>query len=125
MRISDWSSDVCSSDLVGILHTDLVEHRIDKLVVVEVGAAAEHDPRSVRIEHPRILIGALVDVLPAVEHRRSQRLAVNHRAGAWQPGLAKVDAKEIGAGVAEKFHDITSFDHGDALGDLACQRSEE
>src|SRR3546814_3408875 len=48
-------------DHVGILHTDLVEHRIDKLVVVEVGAAAEHDPRSVRIEHPRILIGALVD----------------------------------------------------------------
>src|SRR3546814_18479926 len=38
-----------------------------------------------------------------------------------QPGLADMDAELVGGGVAEEFHRVAAFDHGDAFGDLALQ----
>src|SRR3546814_7433266 len=45
VRISDWSSDVCSSDLVGVAEQD----RAERCVVVDVLAAVEvHQVRTLR-----------------------------------------------------------------------------
>src|SRR3546814_11828976 len=61
MRISDWSSDVCSSDLLLVNATASkgVDHRIEKevanselpvaLIGVSVSAAAQHGSVSVRM----------------------------------------------------------------------------
>src|SRR3546814_3361681 len=44
MRISDWSSDVCSSDLACyLLHDAEAEHVDDQIVVAEAGAAIAED----------------------------------------------------------------------------------
>src|SRR3546814_10932040 len=44
MRISDWSSDVCSSDLAcHLLHVAEAEHVDDQIVVAEAGAAIAED----------------------------------------------------------------------------------
>src|SRR3546814_11891588 len=40
MRISDWSSDVCSSDLLREMVADAVAHRADFLELPEIEAAA-------------------------------------------------------------------------------------
>src|SRR3546814_14060601 len=51
MRISDWSSDVCSSDLLGI-HCD--EHR-EELVLARRGALALGGSELFGARHPRRL----------------------------------------------------------------------
>src|SRR3546814_2514430 len=55
MRISDWSSDVCSSDLVGILEAGAlgvgaVEDRAEEVGVAEVGAHQDR-ARQIRARH--------------------------------------------------------------------------
>src|SRR3546814_5241234 len=48
MRISDWSSDVCSSDLLAVLHTLRIEHAAQDVIahagkVAHTAAADQHD----------------------------------------------------------------------------------
>src|SRR3546814_8559237 len=69
MRISDWSSDVCSSDLKGACALNLLEeHRRDDLIVEEGGAAVgdlvlQRDPQM-----PGDRLGRC-DMAPVREHR--------------------------------------------------------
>src|SRR3546814_15103647 len=58
MRISDWSSDVCSSDLLDLAPLDLRLHQLGKRLVVAVVEAA-------RIEFAGLGID---DVLGEIEH---------------------------------------------------------
>src|SRR3546814_10843379 len=68
MRISDWSSDVCSSDLLGrITHADIARRQIDlhraRLTVLrqELGVwecRADHQKRVAAIHHPVARLGA-------------------------------------------------------------------
>src|SRR3546814_6555205 len=55
MRISDWSSDVCSSDLLGAVEIDGADMRIRQLAVRR-GVLAQREHRLViggRLGHPR------------------------------------------------------------------------
>src|SRR3546814_4007451 len=49
MRISDWSSDVCSSDLIG---------QFDQLLLVEMG----HQPSEQRIRRPPVIEGDAIGI---------------------------------------------------------------
>src|SRR3546814_2275423 len=67
MRISDWSSDVCSSDLVDgleVVHIE-VEHRAGSAVAfLESGHAAELADEGAAVQHRRqgILVGELLEI---------------------------------------------------------------
>src|SRR3546814_14496917 len=55
MRISDWSSDVCSSDLADLLRVDHLEHR-GAVVVVDLAQLGDHrggDVKAARLQHQR------------------------------------------------------------------------
>src|SRR3546814_15956404 len=79
MRISDWSSDVCSSDLVesvGDLETEAAEQalavfgRVERLEAVHLGRFP------VAADHPRIADGAIVELAAraaGTEDRAAQR----------------------------------------------------
>src|SRR3546814_8507128 len=70
MRISDWSSDVCSSDLMAVF-------------VVRIGGEAAH-----RAELPLLLPGRRVDAAVGIERRRElvamARISVGMIGGARQ-----------------------------------------
>src|SRR3546814_6498433 len=80
--MSDWSSDVCSSDLRGLEHGELLEDRSDligahqtragSLVAGQVGdvAATKHDASAVRSQFARELVdqGGLARAVGA-DHR--------------------------------------------------------
>src|SRR3546814_19371080 len=79
MRISDWSSDVCSSDLVesvGDLETEAAEQalavfgRVERLKAVHLGRFP------VAADHPRLADGAIVELADraaGTEDRAAQR----------------------------------------------------
>src|SRR3546814_5438280 len=66
MRISDWSSDVCSSDLRGLVHQK-IELRPEDLVGARFGAdlRALAEPARGAIGRQRVGLG----VHPALQHR--------------------------------------------------------
>src|SRR3546814_11573214 len=67
MRISDWSSDVCSSDLLGLHNAEAADRHIELLALADVGhggiqrrlhqperAATEHQPLGVQAAHQHL-----------------------------------------------------------------------
>src|SRR3546814_1342561 len=72
MRISDWSSDVCSSDLQLLGHLPQVEHRLEGLCLLQQAidqlAAGDHRQRRdvvdrlLRIELGALTAGLVLDV---------------------------------------------------------------
>src|SRR3546814_15309731 len=61
MRISDWSSDVCSSDLMVFAHIAMGEHIIAQLLgIPQARAMAQHQP-GMRTQH-RDVIGDVAGV---------------------------------------------------------------
>src|SRR3546814_5988787 len=65
MRISDWSSDVCSSDLAGELRTAR-QHDVERLVEDDLAAAGEGLALELRVDRDAHLATAGVDVDGAV-----------------------------------------------------------
>src|SRR3546814_4811551 len=72
MRISDWSSDVCSSDLCGRVHPPMRPVEI-RVVDKEVGKRAPRQPP------PAVKAGVGVDARPPVRLPGMQREARRHR----------------------------------------------
>src|SRR3546814_10011020 len=61
MRISDWSSDVCSSDLLRAVHID--------------GFASALEQRGMGAIHRHITVGKIINTLRAIEADRPDRIA--------------------------------------------------
>src|SRR3546814_7931928 len=95
MRISDWSSDVCSSDLPGLLDHRAVDQREDVLPEPEAQA---HDD------------------LPDVEQRRARRGIVRVREVLRQ--LLEADADRRGEAAQEGVAEIRSEEHTSELQSL-------
>src|SRR3546814_5660171 len=76
MRISDWSSDVCSSDLVDVLQVRLVGFGQNGTVADEPGVIAFDQPHALRVQAERVAL--LVQRLDPGEQARVQadRVAV-------------------------------------------------
>src|SRR3546814_16618849 len=103
MRISDWSSDVCSSDLPGI------EERVGAAAVERFGGdrggigegigAGGDDERGGGVEQHRVAIGAAFSGEQAAQGQRviGGIAAVDRRHRiAWQPGVLGGDAGRHG-----------------------------
>src|SRR3546814_11275169 len=75
MRISDWSSDVCSSDLKAQIAIDRVEQRAKRLRLI--------DHLGVRAEDMRVVLRELADTHDAVQ--RAVRLDPGAAAELGQP----------------------------------------
>src|SRR3546814_13959742 len=105
MRISDWSSDVCSSDLLVVLEIVVDQPLLDAVDRIDVAAAPrierEHHPRRRRLQHvdeprrPDIRrLHALHDGIAheagaeRLTYRRSPAVAADQKAGADRPALA-------------------------------------
>src|SRR3546814_13941407 len=80
MRISDWSSDVCSSDLLSAAHR--IAASLVAIVDLQPSAEMRHD--GIIIEpRPRHIVGADGDIrdchrsLPLDRHRRFRRIVVD------------------------------------------------
>src|SRR3546814_10892637 len=87
MRISDWSSDVCSSDLVA---EQSLHHR---LRIVE--AAVDRDIVDVGGEHRRHLAPLnIADAAFGMEHEDADMLAPRDRLDRRRPGIARCRADE-------------------------------
>src|SRR3546814_3960610 len=74
MRISDWSSDVCSSDLHQVVALDLAEIRIERGGELELAAGLPEDVGTT------LEVAAAADVVVHARHvrrDRQQRLAVH------------------------------------------------
>src|SRR3546814_2746052 len=80
MRISDWSSDVCSSDLIG---TVTAFHQLD----LGLGARmlAEHLERLAATARARPLFGGFGEL-----HHRGVHAGFEHLGGRTQPGIFAV-----------------------------------
>src|SRR3546814_10477285 len=68
MRISDWSSDVCSSDLAGPLKSRGRKHRAAEGGVIDVDVAI-----GLRARRPRRLVGVVVDAVQVNALRTDER----------------------------------------------------
>src|SRR3546814_9974094 len=77
MRISDWSSDVCSSDLLGIVghHHDIDKERIDGIFGLGHGGQAGHE----------IALGELRPGPRRSEERRVGKECVSTCRSRWSP----------------------------------------
>src|SRR3546814_16868599 len=96
MRISDWSSDVCSSDLQAIgeldeQHADIVGHRQQELAQIlrralVLGLRLDRRKLGDAVDHPRD-IGAeqLPDLLRRSEERRVGKECVSTFRSRWSP----------------------------------------
>src|SRR3546814_19566600 len=76
MRISDWSSDVCSSDLIGIARLDRVEQRLVRQVGIALGGLepriepVSRDARAVTMAELAEHLGKLVRIFHLAERRQ-------------------------------------------------------
>src|SRR3546814_13007721 len=75
MRISDWSSDVCSSDLGDILQVDAAEARLEQFDRVDEGLRV----LGLDLEVDRVDVGEALE---------QHRLAFPHRLGGEPPQIA-------------------------------------
>src|SRR3546814_14023605 len=79
MRISDWSSDVCSSDLIGIARLDRVEQRLVRQVGIALGGLepriepVSRDARAVTMAELAAHLGKLVRIFHLAERRPIER----------------------------------------------------
>src|SRR3546814_10003253 len=74
MRISDWSSDVCSSDLGDILQVDAAEARLEQFDRVDEGLRV----LGLDLEVDRVDVGEALE---------QHRLAFHHRLGGERPQI--------------------------------------
>src|SRR3546814_4238509 len=82
MRISDWSSDVCSSDLVAIVAKhDGLAHAAAQVVAA---LAAEHDGIAVAVE-PVVAACRRIDRTERSEERRVGKECVSTCRSRWSP----------------------------------------
>src|SRR3546814_10159650 len=92
MRISDWSSDVCSSDLRAAGGVDLVQRIRDRHVMDP--RRGEQAPVVVGQAEDRRAVGRVV-AADALEHRRTVVQRVRHdvggRLGPWLDGAVRSD----------------------------------
>src|SRR3546814_12273418 len=89
MRISDWSSDVCSSDL-----QHLVAHRFEALVL------ADRDVLHLRSDDAAARVVHLADVGAGLRHPRQPAVGEADRV---QPHVALTAAAELGAQLRPRF----------------------
>src|SRR3546814_6449008 len=104
MRISDWSSDVCSSDLV---HTHELETQVERAQCAEGAMLALEEMREVaaalylnefgsswkpvsssRFNHSAMLTSALVEGRDFLRDRKSTRLNSSHSCASRMPSSA-------------------------------------
>src|SRR3546814_8202817 len=106
MRISDWSSDVCSSDLREIAVDDEIEHRIENIV----GAVREFRRQGFK-PRPDVGVRACRPMADADEEMRADE----------EGGLPRLDriAVEIGGAGDEEQLIAIGFD----LGELVDRKS--
>src|SRR3546814_2881451 len=83
MRISDWSSDVCSSDLADALGSQRLRRARDALVERPVGQPALHPVLAP--EHDGIGLGVGVVGAPAQQVLGEVPPGLRKEAGAWHP----------------------------------------
>src|SRR3546814_16423348 len=94
MRISDWSSDVCSSDLFGegafgdrTGEAEAVEHGrvqlVDDFAQVAVGAGHQVADRAQALEHGRVAGGEFDDAQARSEERRVGKECVSTCRSRW------------------------------------------
>src|SRR3546814_18861552 len=110
MRISDWSSDVCSSDLPGRDGADEIFHLLRFSVVIDVDHAADREAREVvcgRKGGIEMLAADIVeiDVDPGLSEAFERggelrpprlRLVIDHRVGAEvEHPIAFLDRKSV------------------------------
>src|SRR3546814_10169267 len=93
MRISDWSSDVCSSDLRGLVHQK-IELRPEDLVGARFGAdlRALAEPARGAIGRQRVGLG----VHPALQHRFAYA-----RIGIGDIAMTTIQVDEVARGLLE------------------------
>src|SRR3546814_11055292 len=100
MRSSDWSSDVCSSDLVAVRERDIAAHGVD-LVCVDAGHDRLHafgPTITVRIGAvEQGYMGRRVSELDLLEH--SLPYVGGQKIGTAGQGVAEVEADCIGIGM--------------------------
>src|SRR3546814_7870663 len=73
MRISDWSSDVCSSDLHHRHRIELVAERLGKTRIAFIAADADdHAAPGLDIEVATVAFGAHADDALAIVNQRSE-----------------------------------------------------
>src|SRR3546814_17967754 len=99
MRISDWSSDVCSSDLRFLrrLRRDCGREAIN--YVLETGAGSEgqmHACGVVVINPPFSFVGEMAAALPWLADMLSQGAKAAARAEHWMPGTACTEKWKTG-----------------------------
>src|SRR3546814_1858582 len=104
MRISDWSSDVCSSDLV--LAEDAEYRRLD----LELGAALSRHELNVRLEGDRARVVANGVLLAAGKRHLDTRLRIEHVA---RDTACELTWRGIGAGRGRAvFHGGSTIQEG-------------
>src|SRR3546814_10132705 len=93
MRISDWSSDVCSSDLLGGMADDGPQVRLVLQQLQQVrqmpgpDQAVEGEVERHQVAERRLQLGA--------EHPRGVGNVVDHRANALEPGRSEEHTYEL------------------------------
>src|SRR3546814_15915127 len=75
MRISDWSSDVCSSDLIGMQEADLVAAVITLAVEAQAVERPLADHLGQRVGQLHLAAGATLGIVEMMEHARLQDVA--------------------------------------------------
>src|SRR3546814_15930271 len=115
MRISDWSSDVCSSDLLGITGSDWANKRLNEVsgdggvIDFSVGADADADESLRYLRNKGGVFGAIYST-------QMSEMGLVHFPGPDQPNhnpvcsdtalpLADADASELG-GIAGRFFNV-------------------
>src|SRR3546814_10978702 len=99
MRISDWSSDVCSSDLVGLVERDEARHpAIAEIFMVErVEDAGAADVREAHYgQRPHMLVPQH-GFEPARERRIDEQRVEIHGGFGGGDGLARWEERRVGA----------------------------
>src|SRR3546814_20036128 len=83
MRISDWSSDVCSSDLLGLTYLfishdlGVVEHLSDRVCIMYLGRIVESAPTEALFAEPNHpYTKALLAEVPRIDLRRRRYVPV-------------------------------------------------
>src|SRR3546814_3592421 len=128
MRISDWSTDVCSSDLLGaargaavqqdhagMLGLDLVEGGPDAVMVLIVDAAGDEDARALGQEDLGLRAALGVDEVAAVDAGGGQGAVIDLGAGQRLPGRADAPLEELCRMDAHALDGIAPLDERQAL----------
>src|SRR3546814_13983651 len=88
MRISDWSSDVCSSDLL-VAVDRRVEHRISRIADIDIGVADHARADAADVEAAQVGFAELEAV------GQADLVAGRRRAAAKRVDIAALDRKSV------------------------------